>query len=130
DIKDGTLSISTGSLLTGSGSFSANQGSNESIDIDLTQATKDKINNGVQDLQSVTDKGNNTTNNIVVNNGSIINKSIISNSTSDPGILVTTNINKNTTSSTKRITIEFEVPTQYAYNGINKLSVSLNNYNS
>ncbi|HLS54167.1 MAG TPA: hypothetical protein VK031_09350, partial [Tissierellaceae bacterium] len=58
DIKDGTLSISTGSLLTGSGSFSANQGSNESIDIDLTQATKDKINNGTQTLNFNSNNGN------------------------------------------------------------------------
>src|SRR5699024_1850869 len=64
DINNGTLTLSTGSLLTGSGSFSANQSSNSSITLDLSQATKDKINNGVQDLQSVTDNGNITTNGI------------------------------------------------------------------
>src|SRR5699024_7377246 len=60
DIKDGQFTVSGTGALTGSGSMTANQSSNTSSTLDLKQSVKDKINNGVQDLQSVTDNGSET----------------------------------------------------------------------
>src|SRR5699024_1312203 len=69
DIKDGQFTVSGTGALTGSGSMTANQSGNTTASIDLTQATKDKINNGVQDLQSVTDNGSSTDNPLYFENG-------------------------------------------------------------